>query len=529
MQNVKTGFLLLGLILALVACNEVNQEEITPTTMVPTSTPVPATATLVPTATITPIPTLRADGPLSDEGPYLVYKDIEDGVLSIVLVSGDGSGRKVIAFPENSTIDNLRTALSPDGQWLAFHSGTLSDTFEDAANNNLTLNLMHLPDGEITQVANLLSNDFLDKFPLFVDAVYALEEYPESLTNDAGYREWIWDVFRFGLFKLAWSPHGNYLAYIGQIEGVSPDIHLYDMQTQTSSRLSNGLDVVQYMKWSPNETNLFFGVSHESAVNDTNTYYLANIEKASIELEGYSGCGGATAFREWLSEDQILTHCRVNILGHGFLYARDLIGENKQRIYPDQFNDYIYDAEQNYLLLSASMTVGDDYLDYVSGIRFYYPETGEEVFLREGYYPVLLQVDLDEYKYIAWGNRERNIEKLETIGITEEGEIVPIRDYEAMVFLSPDKRWMVLKGYKEDLEIISTQTDQSYVLSDIDVARVFWRPDSQVLFFSTSDLIQTGSSAWETELFYYDFMNNVVALIDSFIKDHPLFSFVWIP
>src|SRR5687768_2439969 len=76
----------------------------------PTSSPIPPTATIAPT--LTPenvVPTSEPTGPLSAEGPWLVYvhnsprlgfADLGPVPPEFVLMNQDGSGRTLITLPE---------------------------------------------------------------------------------------------------------------------------------------------------------------------------------------------------------------------------------------------------------------------------------------------------------------------------------------------------------------------------------------------------------------------------------------------
>jgi len=50
---------------------------------------------------------------------------------------------------------------------------------------------------------------------------------------------------------LDWSPDGRYLAFAGQMDGLSSDLYIYDSVSGAIQRLSSGPQEVGWISWSP--------------------------------------------------------------------------------------------------------------------------------------------------------------------------------------------------------------------------------------------------------------------------------------
>jgi hypothetical protein len=161
-------------------------------------------------------------------------------------MDADGGGRKVFDLPENVTdASPIETQyVSPDGKWLAFYTGYAGHPYtEDIQTTfDLTLNLINLNTGEIQVVTSLLSKDYPNNF---VKAAQKLND--EFITADD-----LRNAFLNGINNsLAWSPNGRYLAFAGQMDGLSSDLYLYDVNAKKIQRLSSGDEEIQWIDWSP--------------------------------------------------------------------------------------------------------------------------------------------------------------------------------------------------------------------------------------------------------------------------------------
>ncbi len=205
-----------------------------------TLTPIPPTATVTVTPTSTPWPTL------SPQGPYLLY---ESGTLEkpiYIIIGADGNGRKIIELPDGGYVWNLQKAVSPDGQWLIFYRGQAGWYSEPGIPTGISINIMHLPDGSIRPIASIQSSLTADGLSEVVKKLQSL--YPQyTEIDESSFVRSLQD----GLFSYAWSPNGDSFAFAGQIDGVSSDLYLFDVQTGNIRRLTDEPENIYSVEWSP--------------------------------------------------------------------------------------------------------------------------------------------------------------------------------------------------------------------------------------------------------------------------------------
>ena len=284
------------LIMAFLICGCIAPES---PTQPPVESPIGTFPTLTPasvpilTATEQPaIPTLTPEPGLRTKGPYFAYFQEIQGIRRLVLMDADGMGRKVIELPEaiNSSFaivqppDPDMDLLSPDGHWLAFYTGSAGDYNEMPAQgvSDLTLNLLDLQTGEQQVVTRILSEDYPNNF---VQAAAKLnDEYktPESL----------YQAFQYGIMSaIAWSPDGRYLAFGGQMDGLSSDLYVYDVQTSSIQRLSSGDQELQWIDWSPDGKWILHGSLFAVGAGMTYDVYAATLNGASAPYLSTSPMG----------------------------------------------------------------------------------------------------------------------------------------------------------------------------------------------------------------------------------------------
>jgi WD40 repeat protein len=208
-----------------------------------TSSPAPTTTQKPVTPTMTPEPGLRTDGPY-----FGYFRDVPGrSDIQFVLTDADGGGRKVFDLPKNVTdASPMGTQyVSPDGKWLAFYTGYAGTPHKEDTQTtfDLTLNLFNLETGETQVVTPLLSHDYPNNFAVAINEI----NDPDGLIRPEALRA----AFLSGIRSLAWSPDGKYLAFAGQMDGLSSDLYLYDMTTREIRLLSSNEEELQWIEWSP--------------------------------------------------------------------------------------------------------------------------------------------------------------------------------------------------------------------------------------------------------------------------------------
>ena len=204
----------------------------------PTLPPSPSPTGVGPApATEAPVPPTIPSGPLSSEGPWLVFVDgsgLPFGGAELWAVNPDGSGLTLLADQLIGMNDPLAQAVPLGRPYVAYVTGR--DGYHD-----LTLNIVTLPSGEVLASIPLTSpeteptdEDFLNRSP----RAEALEAVHLS-------------------DSLAWSPDGLRLAFAGVIDGPSSDVYLYSLEDGSITRLTDGPSQVAHLSWSPDGQYIF--------------------------------------------------------------------------------------------------------------------------------------------------------------------------------------------------------------------------------------------------------------------------------
>ncbi|MCD6400669.1 MAG: PD40 domain-containing protein [Anaerolineales bacterium] len=176
--------------------------------------------------------------PLSEGGPWWVFFSgvmmLPDGFWA---VNPDGSGLTCLSNnflqPVFLKPDDLRSAFSPTGGYGAIITADSSAPWQ-----GLTLNLLTLPQGELRPLTPLLSSEFEDQILKQFEEDPALRP-PEALLA----------IIEENSF--AWSPDGQFLAFVGVLDGPTADLYMYSMADGTVKRLTSGSTQAIRPTWSP--------------------------------------------------------------------------------------------------------------------------------------------------------------------------------------------------------------------------------------------------------------------------------------
>ncbi len=318
-----------------------------------TSSPWPTATEVLPTATARPAtPTLTSEPGLQTHGPYFAYLQVSNLVLRLVFVDADGSRRKVIKLPKAINDSYAYGTLpapdirfvSPDGHWLAFYTGSAGKYGElpTLGTFDLTLNLLDLETGETQVITPLLSKDYPNNF---VEAAKKLND--PNLTGESLYQ-----AFLDGIIKaIAWSPDGQYLAFAGQMDGLSSDLYVYEVNTKMIRRLSSGDQELQWISWSPDGQRIVHGSVYGVGLGMTFDVYAAALDGSSVPYIStnilYDGIDS------WLNDHQYFENDGENGPGNYGLRLVDVATGKITKIWAGSFSSYAVDKHGMWVALLA--------------------------------------------------------------------------------------------------------------------------------------------------------------------------------
>ena len=440
------------------------------------STPVPSTAS--------PATTAVAHSALTTQGPYLAYLRSQGGRYEIVFTDADGSGQEIIPYPADANtqvgLPSLSSTLSPDGKWLAYYTGSAGKCFGNggADTADLALNLVNLANGKSQVVTRLLSHDYPKNF---VQAAQQLDQ--ETLSADV-----LQNAFVCGITQaIAWSGDGRYLAFAGQMDGLSSDLYLYDMLSQTITRLSSGPEELQIIAWSQDGRWILTWGSYAEGEGMVYDLYVTSLDGSDVHKLPVSSCDTTS----WLDDQTCFSFESENGVG---TYNLALVNIKTSQVVP------VWAGEFSSLAVSAD----HQWLAYFSHLSSQALKTGSDPNFTPGLYLVNLRTfkssrvalpgNLDDYQSLQpLGSAERGFGLLNTSEntlyfLSPDGNLSSAGVNASRFSLSPDRQYLVAIGQKiHFLEADGTflrDVDLPAALMGQGIQTILWRPDASGLFFT---------------------------------------------
>lgn len=174
--------------------------------------------------TPSPAPPAALEIPLSDSGPWILFS-AENGLWAM---NEDGSAltqltrERIVAPPE------LSAGISSQHSYFAYITASDASAYQD-----LKLNVIRLPGGEIKTVTALIS----DEMKPAPGANLCEPKFEAARAAARG--------------DLQWSPDGSKLAFVGALQGESADVYVYSLQDESVIRVSDEPGQAYDLHWSP--------------------------------------------------------------------------------------------------------------------------------------------------------------------------------------------------------------------------------------------------------------------------------------
>jgi hypothetical protein len=295
-----------------------------PTASIPTNELVPTAAS--PTQESSVIP----DRPLG-AGPWLLIV-AEDGIWA---VNPDGSGVTHLTGEVPITTQDLRRSASPRGGGFAFV--TTTDPLNMA---NLTLKLLHLPDGNLEIVTALTSDE--------------TEPGPDALPGSEDF-----DVVSAlsGLHNLDWSPEGDQLAFMGAMDGPSSDLYVYSLDSGEITQLTDGPSQGIRPTWSQDGAYIVHagvGSLGTGAGYDMDGVWAAEPDGSNvISLYSIPEESGDEEILGWVSARRFLVYTWNVVCGTKNLRIYDIDSGKTEVLWKDFFSTVVFSPQTKTGLVSV--------------------------------------------------------------------------------------------------------------------------------------------------------------------------------
>ena len=548
-----------------------------------TPTPQPTAVATIPPKVATrpafrPSATPTSFAPLTTNGPYLVYIKNEFLQWSLVIMDADGKGRKTLPLPGvaefgltygselssdgqwfvfgasdggvsdgipydftwyllhlvdghiqalnhvSSADYDLRPQFSPDGKWLSFFTGSpgAPASISTSTHYTLVLNLLRLSDGQIIHKLNLLSADYPRNLYATIDFVSKLSEADQKLYIGEVYKPSAEEPIKVFIRTIgihAWSPDGRYLAFAGEQDGPSSDVYLYEPETLSLRRLTDGPTEVRWIEWSPDGERIFHRSGFVYAcLADCDVVDVAYVDGRPVHRLQFEHLGGGpTAFTDWLTPSSRLLFTAG---WFGFLRYMDVDTGRTVELYPHYFGTEALELETLTLLVSAPPHPTDDVTQQDQLVLFDLRHGSSKSLTFEACpFPdspmAASPVKFGKYRFsVSCDNG--------TALVAPDGSLAPLNKEFSWVSAAPNAQWLVTYDPASPYATLMDSDPAESRQIDLDaVEAVTWRPDSQGLFIVT----KTG------ELYYVAVADAVPIKIDQGVSQgvsHAYFPVSWI-
>lgn len=252
-------------------------------------------------------------------------------------------------------------ALSPDGRhWVAVR-GTINTmvngpTHHGAPHHSvphpeLTLYIFRTSDGAEVAAIPLLPADYPEN--IATTAALLIERDPTLAPQD--YLEGaVWAAFRHNLGIYAWSPNGSQLAFSSAADGPTSDLYLYDTATGDVTRLGDGIEQIDGIRWSPSGEWIWHStISYGYCQGCAGHHFAAAVDGSEIiTLPG----NDIYHFLAWLQDDTYLVTDQANGPGPFGLQQVDIATGESVMLWPGTHQGFIYDPAADLLAVIGTIT-----------------------------------------------------------------------------------------------------------------------------------------------------------------------------
>lgn len=387
----------------------------------------------------------------------------------------DGIGWETISLPNRSKVYDVKSSISPTGEWFAMHTGELYDP-----PYNLTLILLNLKDGSIRKVANLLAGDYPDN--LIPIAEQIAESYPNPEVRSVD--DWIVPVtmsFNEGINEFEWSPDGQQLAFSGQINGPASNLYIYNIEDESIIPITDDDNFIQEIDWSPNGDLILF---QEAIVNQFYSFSSLHVAKVdgSLIWDLHPADTLWWGIKGWASPYRIIVeHSGGDAAEPSELYHLDIQTDRRIPLWNDVFYDFAIDPVSQVLVVSGVRNYQEDSQgDFQIGVFLVNP--GEEIqMIMESVEPTWLSF-IDNPSFNFAGCNEAGAFLINKVGSTNF--LTNEKCYR--LYLSPDNKWIVVIRESGLAQLFTSEGELTGEFQGFDL---IWRPDSQGLFTISPDAL----------------------------------------
>jgi WD40 repeat protein len=411
------------------------------------------------------------------------------GLLAILQPAGDDTPAALKFYsPDAQLVHELplpdgvaitARALSPDGLHFVNLTGAVSGPNEPRQ-SDLTLHILRTQDGAEVTAIPLLPPNFPDNI---ADNAALLLARDPTLNEYGDLEESVWQAFRFNLAAFEWSPDGKLLAFSAAIDGPSSDLYLYDVRDESVTRLTDGIEQVEGLRWSPDGQWIWHSTISYSYCQVCGGHHFAAAADGSrvVTLPG----NDIYRFLGWVDDDSYLVTDQSNGPGDFALQLVDIPTGRSRMLWAGTHQGFVYDPAMNRLGLIG--TRGQSY------------DPDEQVFV----------VDLVTGKETEYADLTTALESEPWLAPLDQRPLIePCRTASPMIYpcvvtrydpLSPNGAYRVTPTYA----VVEVASSKQLLppLPQLAERYVLWRPDSAGYFIPQVEKVAyrdlaTGDLTW---------------------------------
>lgn len=469
----------------------------------PTAT---ATQTKTPHPTQTAIPTATPYPPLQTDGPYLLFTHDNK---NFTIMDADGSGQKQFQLPNDGYVHDLNSAVSPDGKWLVYFTGSKDEP------HDLTLNLLNLSNGSSQIISHLIASNFPENLEPVTETVQVFESDTDCFSNMSCKIGLVESAFKSSIENFAWSPNSQEIAFAAQIDGPSSDIYIYKLADSSIRRLTNDLENIYSIEWTPSAEKILYLNSLPGRIYTSRTLKIADPKSKSVQNPKSIYEGAFWRKHGWINENSYLISSGGEGASDQYFQYINVETQQFKTIWPYTAEYIVIDRTNEKIALT---TIPSGYLDnepkegtYTLSIDGNYSKITNDLFV--------LYEAFRESQVLGWRNDQ-------IYSISLDGNITLIGpsewDQHQRPIASPNQKWILLLENKSKITLYLVDTYKQIKAWNIDeyIYRISWRPDSLGIFLST-----------ETHIYYLPIQNGEPILLDNCPPNNfcGYKDFVWLP
>jgi WD40 repeat protein len=368
------------------------------------------------------------------------------------------------------------SSLAPDGRHLAYLRGAVSGPEvigqSVSLQRDLTLHLLRTTDHTEVAAIPLVPINFPNN--VGYNAIQLVARDP-SLGDVGDIAEAVWQAFKYSLGTLAWSPDGTQLAFSSGRDGPSSDLYLFDTADSSVTRLTDGIEQIDGIRWSPDGAWIWHSTVSFAYCQACDGHHFA----AAADGNSVTTPPGSDVFRflAWTGAHSYLVTDGANGPGDFALQWVDAATGEGQMLWEGTHQRFIYDAENARLAIVG--TRGQTY------------DPDEQVFILD----------------LATGSSIEEVAEYDDLerALAAEGWLLPLAEMPitypchraGMIVrpcndtpydpLSPDGAYRVTDRFG----VIETSSGDLVLPpeSELGAGSVLWRPDSAGFFITQRNLV----------------------------------------